>query len=286
MAYIYKITNLITGKSYIGETNRTIEARWYQHRYRAENEIRSEYLYRAMNKYGIENFIIEEIEQCKPEVRFERETYYILLYDTLAPNGYNLILSQNGPNFEKISRTKELWDNGLIITEIATALRSDPKSISLYLKGIGVTTEEIRKRKGSFIGKRSSKKVIRYDLKGNFIDEWDSASNAAKELNYNVASICKCCNGDLLTYKNYIWQWSNNDNIEEIVLLTNMKKKVGLNKKAIRCLDLNKTFIKEYPSASAAGRDLGVAHAGIAYAARNGTVSYGHYWEYIEKGKN
>lgn len=93
MAFIYKITNLITNKVYIGETNRTISIRWTQHKMRAKDESYTEYLYLSMRKYGAENFIVEEVEECDPEVRFERETFYILKYNSLAPNGYNLVLS-------------------------------------------------------------------------------------------------------------------------------------------------------------------------------------------------
>lgn len=38
----------------------------------------------AMSKYGIENFTIEELEECPDEMRFERETYYIRKYESLV----------------------------------------------------------------------------------------------------------------------------------------------------------------------------------------------------------
>ena len=61
MAYIYKITNNINGKVYIGETTRTVQIRWNQHKTRARNTQFTEYLYNAMRKYGIENFSAEEV---------------------------------------------------------------------------------------------------------------------------------------------------------------------------------------------------------------------------------
>ena len=51
---------------------------------------------------------------------------------------------------------------------------------------------------------------------------------------------------------------------------------MGKNTKAILCLNEQKEVVKEYESASAAGRDFGVAHAGIAYAARSGGKAYGY----------
>ena len=59
MGYIYKITNNINGKSYIGKTERTIEIRWKEHlRHIASLQDRLP-LYKAMAKYGKENFIVE-----------------------------------------------------------------------------------------------------------------------------------------------------------------------------------------------------------------------------------
>ena len=57
MSYIYKITNNINNKSYIGKTNLTIKESFWQHcNDRLKNECSSRPLYSAMNKYGIKNF--------------------------------------------------------------------------------------------------------------------------------------------------------------------------------------------------------------------------------------
>ena len=83
MPYIYKITNKINGKSYIGKTLKTIEVRWSEHcqDYKKErNEKRP--LYSAMKKYGVNNFSIEEIEECNEEELNEKERYWIEFYRT------------------------------------------------------------------------------------------------------------------------------------------------------------------------------------------------------------
>lgn len=64
MSYIYKITNIITNKIYIGYTSQNINKRFYQHKYEAFNtdkESNHSYLYQSMRKYGTENFIINII---------------------------------------------------------------------------------------------------------------------------------------------------------------------------------------------------------------------------------
>ena len=72
MIGIYKITNNLNGKFYIGRSN-DIERRWKEHcsptRYKTSN-IPVEY---AIHKYGKENFSLEVIEECPIEKTAERE---------------------------------------------------------------------------------------------------------------------------------------------------------------------------------------------------------------------
>lgn len=284
MAYIYKITNIITGKVYIGETVRSISARWKQHKSRAKDLNYKEYLYNSIRKYGIENFVIDEIEKCSNDERYERESYWIKEYNSLAPNGYNLVLSQIGLRYESIDTILQLWEEGYSIKRISETVHSSVKTISTLLKENGISEDKILQRRSNSVGKRSSKKVNQYDLHGNLLKVWNSASEAALNLGLNNASISKCCKGNILTYYGYIWQYEVDDEIEERIEILSSKAKTGKNKKTIFCKDKEGHFIKEYESASAAGREFGVSHAGIAYAARNGTMAYGYYWEYRKEG--
>lgn len=87
MGYIYKITNLVNNKVYIGKTERTIEARWNEHK-RHIAELQRLPLYRALKKYGIDNFSIEEVEECNNLLLDEREIFWIKHYNAYK-NGYN-----------------------------------------------------------------------------------------------------------------------------------------------------------------------------------------------------
>lgn len=88
MTGIYKITNLINQKSYIGQSI-DIKRRWKDHRKAIQTG--ENYLYRAIRKYGIENFSFEVIKECTPDELDDLERYYINLYDTYY-NGYNSTL--------------------------------------------------------------------------------------------------------------------------------------------------------------------------------------------------
>lgn len=87
---IYKITNLINGKSYIGQSV-DIERRFQRHKQTAFNPNSKQYeypLYRAIRKYNIENFSFDVVEECQRNELNEKEIYYIKYYDTYN-NGYN-----------------------------------------------------------------------------------------------------------------------------------------------------------------------------------------------------
>lgn len=117
---IYKITNTINDKKYIGQTHSHywnknkyvlggINYRFRQHIKTAKcvnkRKCECKALYAAIVKYSPEAFKIELICECDPNELNIMETKYILEYQTLAPNGYNL--KEGGSNG---SLTKEFKD--------------------------------------------------------------------------------------------------------------------------------------------------------------------------------
>lgn len=101
IGYIYKITNKINQKIYIGQTSKTLEQRWREHKYDCKKG-KTYPLYRAFRKYGINNFEMELIEKCKTEELNSRESYWINFYDTYR-NGYNATLGGEGVRTFNIS---------------------------------------------------------------------------------------------------------------------------------------------------------------------------------------
>lgn len=97
--FIYKITNNINGKIYIGLTTKSLEERWIGHlkSYKSKDFA----LYRAMRKYGIENFKISELEKCDSlEELIEKESYYIQNLDSMNPKtGYNMMRQNDSIRF-------------------------------------------------------------------------------------------------------------------------------------------------------------------------------------------
>ena len=106
MGYIYKITNKVNNKIYIGKTTLTIEERFEAHKKKALKHP-NRYLYDAMNHYGFKNFIIEEIEECADELLNEREIYWIKFYNSTNHEiGYNLTKGGDGGNTWELNNHK------------------------------------------------------------------------------------------------------------------------------------------------------------------------------------
>ena len=84
---LYKITNLINGKSYIGQSINP-EHRFVSHISRAKNDSDNSPIHSAIKKYGKENFKLEILEWS--EDYNQREKELIIEYNTLSPNGYNV----------------------------------------------------------------------------------------------------------------------------------------------------------------------------------------------------
>ena len=95
MIGIYKITNLINNKCYIGQSI-DINRRFSSHKsYKLKN---SDYpLYQAFRKYGVENFSFEVIEECSIAALDEREIYWIDYFDSYY-HGYNQTTGGNSGN--------------------------------------------------------------------------------------------------------------------------------------------------------------------------------------------
>ena len=94
MIGIYKITNLINSKSYVGQSI-DIERRFKMHKRTAFNKNSDSYnypLYRAIRKHGINNFSFDILEECLKEELDNKEINYIERYNTYY-NTYNKIIS-------------------------------------------------------------------------------------------------------------------------------------------------------------------------------------------------
>jgi len=103
MFLIYLITNLVNGKIYVGQTKRTLNIRWYMHKYDAE---RGEPfpICNAIRKYGADSFTIKEIDRAetREQADFLETTWIFLMQARDRKIGYNI---REGGNSSPIPQT-------------------------------------------------------------------------------------------------------------------------------------------------------------------------------------
>ena len=106
---IYQIINIITSDFYIGKSNNP-KVRFYKHKYNAINTKSQAFLYRAMRKYGVDNFSFTILEEVENQENLNcREVYWI---EKLSPR-YNMTKggdggdTSNSPNYKLAIKNRD-----------------------------------------------------------------------------------------------------------------------------------------------------------------------------------
>lgn len=117
---IYKITNLVNGKIYIGQTTRTFNQRYtgrgegverlYNMYDKDSTKVKNEHLFSSIQKYGSNNFKVEIIKECKTEDELNYyEKYYIELFDSANyKKGYNIQLGGDNKKWSTKRRLEKM----------------------------------------------------------------------------------------------------------------------------------------------------------------------------------
>lgn len=166
---IYKIENLITHHIYIGQSVDII-TRWRRHRDDAKNENKDYPLYRAIRKYGIENFSFEIIEECQREELNDKEKYWIQYFDSYK-NGYNQTIGGQGALWSGASLTVEE------VSLIREELKNTSKTNSIIANQFGVSENTICGINTGYYWKDDS---IDYPIRKNGLSEKEKAEKKAK----------------------------------------------------------------------------------------------------------
>ena len=303
MGYIYKIYNDINDKVYIGQTKKTIEYRFKEHfrqsQYEKEGIRPPTYFHNAINKYGKEHFFITEVEKCDNSLLNERERYWIKQYDSYN-NGYN---STIGGQFEsQISNIKKVIqydlegnfktifnsseeaakEVGIDASYVRAACNPNTTNKSAGQYQWRYYTENYPLKISSITGKSGKPKikVKQYDLKGNYIKTFNSASDAAKATNQTRRNISLACEKKQCKAGNYQWRYETDSNIPNNLIAERLSKYC---KPLIPILQKDKqgNIIKEWSSIIEAAEQLQLDAKKIGLTCEQKHKTYNKYqWQY------
>lgn len=195
MGIIYKITNTVNEKTYIGQTIRDLSERWYQHHYDALVGKCKTKLGRAIRKYGKDAFRSEIIESTNS--LDERERYFIAFFNSIT-NGYNIKIGGNGGPHNKSTKikiskanTKRVWTSNMR-ENMSIAIKKWHKKRGFVPRSEDCKrkiSEANRNRKmpqlAKFAFQKYNKKMSKPVICLNTGKEYASINEACKNLNLN-----------------------------------------------------------------------------------------------------
>lgn len=286
---IYKITNLINNKIYIGQTINPISQRWSAHKSHAKNGSTHK-LGRAIRKYGEENFKIELISQYPMEELDEQERYWINQYKSFKDEyGYNTQLGgKDITGYYIVENEKEIIDyyQNYSHNQLETAKHFN---LTEYKLRQILTINHIPTDYTNY-GNSSRKRVYIYELDkyfdsviecGTFLfnngyGKCNKVDSVIARLNHNLVDVQPTYGLSIyyadMTYENFFEKYLNHI-------------RTKTNKNIIYKLDNEKNIIKRFASMGDADSDAGIKIE--YYVHGKGKKEDGHYYNgfywYTEK---
>lgn len=200
-AVVYKITNLIDGRSYIGQTTRP-DVRYKEHfQYPLEQLFSYNQIDVDIREYGAENFNYEVLEEYDvtftvKEKLHNAEQKYIELYNTLYPNGYN-------KDTGGLRGKKMCAESRKLISQKASGENN-------HQWGNPLTAEHKQHIYDTYKERGLTEPVVQLTLSGEFVAEYFSSREAARAIgkpaDFNT-NIVKACKGKTSRAYGYKWQY-------------------------------------------------------------------------------
>jgi len=290
--FVYIIKNKINNKRYIGITTRSPKERLWEHFGVIKKEQYDQVLYRAIRKYGKENFYLEwsgdysnqiqTIEELKDlEIQFIE---YYKTYVGLNPSyGYNMTLGGDGfPS--NMSKVKQYVLETFQYIKTYNSLSDAAKENNLSVGNIHACCTQTNIHCGGYIWVYEEDEldfsfikkhyVKQYHLNGQFIDEFSTAVEAEKQLGINAHQIINCCLGKSITAGNFLWsRYNDNPNIPRHDQIIN---------KQVEQYDLSGKFIQIFDKISDVMKYLDIKDGSNIRKVCRGKVktSNGYIWRY------
>lgn len=274
--YLYKITNNLNGKIYIGQTIVTISRRWNQHKTNANKENPDMAISRAIKKYGYENFTIEEllVSECHTldelkESLNELEIMFIDYFNSLVDkNGYNI--DKGGSSASINMQVVKVFNMDGILLEVCDCAMDVSRkynlsdaTVRLICKGLQPNYNNafvFRYEDDSFekfnIFSNKNRPVYQFKKTGEFIKRYDMTIQAEESIGQCIRN--EAIDNPYLLSGGYWWSYGNTFNYQG----SSVKKKIDV-------YDANEHFIATYESISETSRITGVDTSAITKCCNN-----------------
>jgi group I intron endonuclease len=216
MIGIYKITSP-SNRVYVGQSV-NVEKRFKSYKRMYVKNKKQTKLHRSFLKYGVINHTFELVCECLESELNHYERHYQELFDCLN-NGLNCVLTKTNDKSGKVSKEtlKKMSEVSKGNQHWLGKKHTQETKDKISLSKLGIRfSDEVNKSKGRK-GRVSNRKgifsenhprsinVLQFDLNNNFIKEWKCLMDIRRELDYHIGNISSCINGNLKTYKGYIW---------------------------------------------------------------------------------
>jgi len=208
---IYKVTHKKSGKNYIGATTKSLDTRKKDHTERA-NRGGAGMFQSAIATYGPEAFSWTQVDTAiSTDELAKKEKAYIQKYNA-KEEGFN---SDNGGGIQK---TVYQYDKNGNLIDSFSCLANACSAVSAAKSSISKAALEVNKTCNGYYWSYSStfpnhltdlrkKKVHQFSIQGEFINEFNSVSEASSITGFNKTSIAKVCRGTRKQCGTYVWKY-------------------------------------------------------------------------------
>ena len=268
--YIYKATNTINGKSYVGQTV-DYKTRIWQHQRCCEKEDCK--FHDAIKKYGFENFEWEILKTCTDKKEADKsERYYIEFYNSYR-DGYNenkggagghnakpiVCLSLDGEFVKRYDSAADAEKDGFNNVNVLLCCKNKLYTCKKHMFMFESDYIEFGAKKYEKQEPKTMKAVIQCDMDGNFINEFKSIKQAAVSTSTRRTSILGVLSGRYKSANGFIFTYKDKfpiQNLEE-----HKHKKKG--RKVAQINPKTNEIIKVFDRIADAGRELNVNYKAI-----------------------
>lgn len=203
---IYKITNKLNGKVYIGKTKH-FQKRYvsYKGAYKKEDTRKiNQYFLNSIKKNGPENFTFEVVEICHLDCLAERELHWMIEYrSTEGEFGYNLRMDSSTGMITHPSTSKKVSER--IKKEYGEGIRSR-EAIAEWATNLWKDEDKKNQMRQQVSNSRRSY-FVQYDKDGNCLAVWDGINQILRSNpDYKWQNIYAACNGNKKNYRGFIWK--------------------------------------------------------------------------------